>query len=92
MPDVDSTSKVWSVVGVALPALATVFAAIAALKTEQRAINIALMVICLIMTVLAIQRVYACSEQSSHRMVKVPPPSKTQTRMTYKRESCRFVS
>lgn len=52
-------SKLWSAVGIGVPALSTVFALIAAFTTEQRAVYIALAAASLFFTVLALQRVYA---------------------------------
>ena len=59
MNEQQKPSKLWSAVGIGLPALATVFCLIAALTTEQRAVYMSLAAANLFITVLALQRVYA---------------------------------
>lgn len=58
MNESQKPSKLWSAVGIGIPAITTVFALLAAFKTEQRAFYIALAAASLFFTVLALRRVY----------------------------------
>ena len=59
MDEPQKPSKLWSAVGIGVPALTSVFALIAAFTTEQRAVYISIAAASLFFTVLALQRVYA---------------------------------
>ncbi|MBC8352989.1 MAG: hypothetical protein H8E66_13420 [Planctomycetes bacterium] len=59
MNEPQKPSKLWSAVGIGIPALTAVFALIAALTTQQRAVYISLAAASVFITVLALQRVYA---------------------------------
>ena len=67
MDEPQKPSKLWSAVGIGLPALAAVFCIIAAIATEQQAVYFSLAAVNLGITTLALQRVYTvfCKRQSA---------------------------
>ena len=64
MDDAPKSSKLWSLVGICLPAIATPMAIFAALTTERRALWIGTAVLCFLATLLAAQRVSSAFKTS----------------------------